>query len=377
MSESFPLPSSYHWGKVVGRVIYAIADTAEDVDDKPQARAAAGKVLFKPQSKGGKVVDLDYPAIVMNSTVTANLSSTGRILDAEGRQGIWLIEGIYEVSFDFTATIPDGLKGSLPAFLIEVTADHTDAAPLDLAVAVPAAVPSGATVTTLVVPAGGIEGQILARAAGGQLVWTDPPDPVEPGVSSWEDLEDKPAVIAAGPTAADARAAIGAQVAGAYLTSLPDATASAKGVVELATTAEAVAGSDAVRAVTPAGLKAAVDALVSGAPGALDTLSELAAALGNDPSFATTVTNALASRVRADTASQGLTATQQGNARANVGLAAAPVEVIWTGSAWRIVGTAVNLSARPTTGPLILVGGSVANRPTWANQDGDIHFPES
>lgn len=79
--------------------------------------------------------------------------------------------------------------------------------------------------------------------------------------------------------------------------------------------------------------------------------------------------------VRTDTASQGLTDTQQGNARANIGLAAAPVEVIWTGSAWRIVGTAVNLSARPTAGPLILVGGSAADRPVWANQDGDIHLP--
>ena len=175
MTEMFPLPSSYQWGKVVGRVIYAIADTAEDVDDKPQARAAAGKVRFRPQSTGAKVTVADYPAIVMNSPAVANLSSSGRILDGEGRQGIWLIEGIYEVSFDFTPTNPDGLKGSLPPFLIDVTADHTDEAPLDLAVAVPASVPTGATVTTLVVPAGGSEGQILARAGGGQMVWIDPP----------------------------------------------------------------------------------------------------------------------------------------------------------------------------------------------------------
>ena len=35
----------------------------------------------------------------------------------------------------------------------------------------------------------------------------------------------------------------------------------------------------------------AVTALVGGAPGALDTLIELAAALGDDPNFATTITN--------------------------------------------------------------------------------------
>jgi hypothetical protein len=41
---------------------------------------------------------------------------------------------------------------------------------------------------------------------------------------------------------------------------------------------------------------AAVAALVAGAPGALDTLNELAAALGDDASFAATVTNALAAK---------------------------------------------------------------------------------
>lgn len=38
----------------------------------------------------------------------------------------------------------------------------------------------------------------------------------------------------------------------------------------------------------------AIDALLDGAPGALDTLNELAAALGDDAAFATSVTNALA-----------------------------------------------------------------------------------
>lgn len=39
-----------------------------------------------------------------------------------------------------------------------------------------------------------------------------------------------------------------------------------------------------------------VSALVNAAPGTLDTLNELAAALGNDPNFATTITNALAGK---------------------------------------------------------------------------------
>lgn len=73
-------------------------------------------------------------------------------------------------------------------------------------------------------------------------------------------------------------------------------TETASGIVELATTAEAVTGTDTVRAVTPAGLQAALSALVAGAPGLLNTLDELAAALGDDPNFATTITTALAGK---------------------------------------------------------------------------------
>ncbi|WP_219847788.1 gp53-like domain-containing protein [Burkholderia multivorans] len=47
-------------------------------------------------------------------------------------------------------------------------------------------------------------------------------------------------------------------------------------------------------------MKAAIEALVASAPGALDTLNELAAALGDDPNFATTVTNALALKAALD-----------------------------------------------------------------------------
>lgn len=47
---------------------------------------------------------------------------------------------------------------------------------------------------------------------------------------------------------------------------------------------------------------AAINALVSGAPGLLNTLDELAAALGDDPNFATTITSALAGKQAAATA---------------------------------------------------------------------------
>lgn len=63
----------------------------------------------------------------------------------------------------------------------------------------------------------------------------------------------------------------------------------------------------------------AINVLTTGAPGAMDTLDELAAALGDDANFAASMTTALSNRVRHDTAAQGLTATQQGNARTNIG----------------------------------------------------------
>ncbi|PTE19391.1 hypothetical protein C5F48_23175 [Cereibacter changlensis JA139] len=56
---------------------------------------------------------------------------------------------------------------------------------------------------------------------------------------------------------------------------------------------------------TTAFVQAKVAALVNASPAALDTLYELAAALGNDPNFATTVTNAIAQK--APLASPGFT----------------------------------------------------------------------
>ncbi|MFH2432137.1 phage tail protein [Citrobacter freundii] len=47
---------------------------------------------------------------------------------------------------------------------------------------------------------------------------------------------------------------------------------------------------------TTAFVRAAIAALVDSSPGALDTLNELAAAIGNDPNFATTMLNALAGK---------------------------------------------------------------------------------
>lgn len=71
---------------------------------------------------------------------------------------------------------------------------------------------------------------------------------------------------------------------------------------------------------TDAQIAAATAALVASAPGTLNTLDELAAALGDDANFAATTTTALGNRVRYD-AAQTLTGPQQAQALANLGVA--------------------------------------------------------
>lgn len=55
-------------------------------------------------------------------------------------------------------------------------------------------------------------------------------------------------------------------------------------------------GDNSTKLATTAFVVAAINAIVNAAPGALDTLAELATALGNDPNFATTVTTTLAGK---------------------------------------------------------------------------------
>ena len=71
-------------------------------------------------------------------------------------------------------------------------------------------------------------------------------------------------------------------------------------------------------------VSAAVASLVSGSPAALDTLNELAVALGSDASFATTMSTALGLRVRVD-AAQAFTGPQQSQGKANLGIVASVV----------------------------------------------------
>jgi len=71
---------------------------------------------------------------------------------------------------------------------------------------------------------------------------------------------------------------------------------------------------------TAAQVSASISALIDAAPATLDTLNELAAALGDDPNFAATTSTALGNRLRVDTAAQALTGTEKTNAKTNIDL---------------------------------------------------------
>lgn len=105
----------------------------------------------------------------------------------------------------------------------------------------------------------------------------------------------------------------------------PSASETVAGVVELATLAEVSTGTDTSRAVTAAGVRqeriaVKAEILGAGVPSALDTLDELAAAIGDDANYAAGVTTALGNRLRVDINNQGLTGTEQTNGQTNLGV---------------------------------------------------------
>lgn len=76
-------------------------------------------------------------------------------------------------------------------------------------------------------------------------------------------------------------------------------------------------------------ITAAKNALTNGAAAALDTLSELASALGNDANFSSTITTALGYRLRFD-AVQTLTTEQKTQACANLGIGEPDTDFVTT-----------------------------------------------
>ena len=77
------------------------------------------------------------------------------------------------------------------------------------------------------------------------------------------------------------------------------------GKVDSAENSDSLGGTAAVNYALQSWVTAQINALVNAAPGALDTLKELATALGNDPNFATTMTTELGTKLNATSTIDG------------------------------------------------------------------------
>lgn len=130
----------------------------------------------------------------------------------------------------------------------------------------------------------------------------------------------------------------------------------------------ASAGTNTTQISTTAFVQAAISALVASSPSALDTLNELAAALGNDANFATTVTNALAAK--APLTSPALT-----------GAPTAPTAAVGTNSTQlattAFIKTAMTLEAVSTAsleGAWANYGGGWGNAEYYKDPFGQVHL---
>jgi hypothetical protein len=126
-------------------------------------------------------------------------------------------------------------------------------------------------------------------------------------LSSAQSYADTAEADAVATASADATAKVSAEatarataIANATSTASADATAKADAAEAAAVataSADATAKANAAEAAANTYTDTKVSALVDAAPSTLDTLNELAAALGDDPNFATTVTNSIAAKL--------------------------------------------------------------------------------
>lgn len=137
----------------------------------------------------------------------------------------------------------------------------------------------------------------------------------------------------------------------------------------------AAAATNTTQIATTAFVRTEVANLVAAAPGVLDTLDELAAALGDDPAFATTVTSALAGKQAASSALSAL-ATLGAAASAGIWRQTGTDTVVRLNdtAAGRAVLEAADAAAQRTalglgTAALVNTGTAAGNVPTIAQAD--------
>jgi len=130
------MPETIAYGKVVGRFIQAVGDTA-DVDLLPDVVPIQGNITLTPANPLSKEVSVAPPTTVVRSTITCSLNSQGLLVSPAGDVGVWLVAGIYKVVYSTQGA-------AIPPHDIVVSPLHTSENPLDLTLALP---PGGPVLT--------------------------------------------------------------------------------------------------------------------------------------------------------------------------------------------------------------------------------------
>lgn len=292
-----------------------VGGTSTDMDDFTGATLLTGVL-----SSGDTVASLTLPAVTANqlarTVINGTLATTGKVRPST------------------RATVSQS---------ITVNVAEVDGVTVALDVNVGAQGPTGDGV-----PLGGTTGQVLAKASDTDLdtEWTD-----QTGGGGGGAPTDATYLVTTADAGLSAEVVVGAtpggELGGTWASPTVDATHSGSSHAAVQAAAEATAAADATSKVAAEAalarnadnltsgtvadaripstiardsevqglIDAAINALLDGAPGALDTLNELAAAVNDDATFAASVTTALAGKQPLDadlTAIAALTTTSIG-----------------------------------------------------------------
>lgn len=216
------------------------------------------------------------------------------------REGAEKIESNFAELYADTASLT-GSVASLQAEVAGIDADVSGKQPLDTDLTAIAALVSAADRVPYATGPGAWALAVLTSAARTLLAAASAADQrTALGISA----SNTPFTPAGSIAATTVQAAL-AEIDGDIATKAP---LNSPALVGTPTAPTAAPGTNTTQIATMAAIQQAIANLLDSAPGALDTLNELAAALGDDPNFATTVTNALAGKQPLDATLTGLAA---------------------------------------------------------------------
>lgn len=319
---SIETPPHYTYFTVTGRYLRRVID-GPDEDRNPDVVASVGSFKFVPKAPEFK--DLSIPATFTNVEQTGQLDPSGFLVDEQGRPGVVLMSGNSEHisprgwTWSVTPTI-NGKQGAP----FDLPADIQPGATVDLTVVSPAATSGGAVIIVSEasrVAAEAARDEAVAAAESlldgleGAIEAYLLENPPEGGGGDVASVNGKTGAVLL--TAADVSAVpVSRTVAGKALSadvtlvkadvglSNVDNTSDASKPVSTATQAalngkSATSHTHTASQVTDLGVFVddRIEDVIGAAPAALDTLDEIAAALGDDANFAATMTTSLAGKV--------------------------------------------------------------------------------